>query len=228
MSIFTTIREGILPNCRAGSLIPPRDARRRGQRPRPTGSVIPRGWASARGFTLVEFMVAALLSGLVLTGVISTNLQLMRSGVRLTQYAEMSTQVRRGLEPLGVDLKSASAIKWNSASDITLTIPTVAGSTRQVTYAWTSATQSLFQVPGADSTVTAGRVYLVRGIVAFSDGTAGATFARFDRNGVAATTDLATKSVQIIVNVARSAPTVATTTDTAVSAGFVLRNKPTS
>jgi hypothetical protein len=173
-------------------------------------------------------MVAALLSGLVLTGVMSTNLQLMRSGVRLTQYAEMSTQVRRGLEPLGMDLKSASAIKWNNASDITLTIPTAAGSTRQVTYAWTSATQSLFQVPGADSTVTAGRVYLVRGIIAFSDGTAGATFVRFDRNGVAATTDLATKSVQILVNVARSATTVATTTDTAVSAGFVLRNKPTS
>lgn len=189
------------------------------------------GWlnpSAARGFTLVELMVAALLSGLVLTGVMTTNLQLMRSGVRLTQYAEMSTQVRRGLEPLGVDIKSASAIKWNGASDITLTIPTAAGATRQVTYAWTAATRSLFQVPGADSTVTTGRVYLVRGITAFADGTAGATFARFDRDGAAATTDLATKRIQIVLNVARTATTVATTTDTAVSAGFVLRNKPTT
>jgi len=178
------------------------------------------------GFTLVELMVAALIGGLVLTGVLTTNLQLMRSGVRLTQYAEMSTQIRRGLEPLGVDLKSASAIKWNSASDITLTIPTVAGSTRQVTYAWTTATQSLFQVPGTDSTVTAGRVYLVKGIPAFSDGTAGVTFARFDRDGVAATTDLATKRVQVTLNVVRQAQTAAMSTDTAVSAGFILRNKP--
>lgn len=183
---------------------------------------------AVHGFTIVELMVAALIGGLVLTGVLTTNLQLMRSGVRLTQYAEMSTQIRRGLEPLGVDLKSASAIKWNSASDITLTIPTVDGSTRQVTYAWTGATQSLFQVPGTDSSVTAGRVYLVKGVPSFSDGTAGVKFTRFDRDGAIATTDLATKRVQVILNVVRSAHTAAKSTDTAVSAGFILRNKPVS
>ncbi len=183
---------------------------------------------AGRGFTLVELMVAAVLGGMVLAGVLTTNLQLMRSGVRLTQYAEMSTQIRRGLEELGVDLQSASAIKWNNASDITLTVPTSAGSTQQVTYAWTSATQSLFQVPGADSTATAGRVYLVRGIPALADGSAGVTFARFDRDGVAATTDLATKRVQVIMNLVRQARTAATATDTAVSAVFVLRNKPVS
>ena len=184
--------------------------------------------APVRGFTLVEVLVAAVLGGLVLTGVLSTNLGLMRSGVRITQYAEMSSQIRRGLEPLGVDLKSANAIKWNSASDLTLTIPTVGGLTRQVTYAWTSATQSLFQVPGTDSTVTVGRIFLVRGIPAFADGTAGVTFVRFDRDGIAATTDLATKRVQVIMNVVRTARTAPTSTDTAVSAGFILRNKPVS
>lgn len=183
---------------------------------------------TARGFTLVEFMVAAVLGGLVLTGVLTTNLQLMRSGVRLTQYAEMSAQNRRGLEQLGVDLKNASAIKWNGASDITLTIPTAAGSTRQVTYAWTSATQGLIQVPGTDSTVLTGRVVLVSGIPAFADGTAGVKFSRFDRDGVAATTDAATKQVQVIMNVTRQARTAAASTDTAVSAAFILRNKPVS
>jgi hypothetical protein len=173
-------------------------------------------------------MVAALLSGLVLTGVLTATLQLMRSGVRITQYAEMSTQVRRGLEQLGHDLKIASAIKWNSASDITLTLPTTGGSTTQVTYAWTSATQSLFSVPGTDSTVTTGRVFLVRGIPALADGSAGATFARFDRDGNAATTDLATKRVQVILNVVRQTGQTATATDTAVSASFILRNKPVS
>lgn len=184
--------------------------------------------AAGRGFTLVEVLVAAVLGGLVLAGVLTTNLQLMRSGVRITQYAEMSSQIRRGLEPLGVDLKSANAIKWNTASDLTLTIPTVGGSTRQVTYAWTSATQSLFQVPGTDSSVTVGRVFLVKGIPTFTDGTAGVTFVRFDRDGIAATTDLATKRVQVIMNVVRTARTAATSTDTAVSAGFILRNKPVS
>ncbi len=186
------------------------------------------GRGSPCGFTLVELLVAAALSGLVLVGVLTTNLELLRSGVRLTQYAEMSTQVRRGLEQLGMDLRNATAIKWNGASDITLTVPTAAGATRQVTYAWTGATRSLFQVPGADSAATAGRVDLVRGIPAFADGTAGVSFVRLDRDGGVATTDAATKRVQVVMNVLRSAGPAAATSDTAVSAAFILRNKPAS
>lgn len=180
------------------------------------------------GFTLVELMVAALLGGLVLTGVLTTNLQLLRSGVRVTQYAEMSTQVRRGFEQLERDLKSASDLAWNNASDITLTIPTAAGTTRQVTYAWTSATQSFFLVPGASSAVTAGRVILVRGLPIKSDGSAGVLFARYDRDGNTASTNPATKRVQVILNLVRSTGSAAQATDTAVSAIFILRNKPTS
>lgn len=176
---------------------------------------------SRPGFTLVEVMVGALLGGFVLAGVLVTNLQLMRSGLRITQYAEMSTQTRRGLEQLSADLKSASAIVWNSSADITLTIPTSAGSTRQVTYAWTSATQSLFMVVGASSSVTVGRVYLVNGVAAV-------TFSRYDRDGSVATTDLATKRVRVSITASRSAKTAATATDTAISATFILRNKPTS
>ncbi len=180
-----------------------------------------------RGFTLIELMVAALIGGLVLTGMLTTNLQLMRSGARVTQYAEMSTQVRRGIEQLEGDLKSAIGITWNGASDITLTLPAQNGTTSQVTYAWTSATQSFFRVPGASSAVTAGRIYLVNGIPLLASGAAGLTFARYDRDGNVATTDLATKGVQVSMNVVRSAQTAATTTDTAVSAIFTLRNKPT-
>lgn len=188
----------------------------------------PAAAGNRRGFTLVELMVAALLGGLVLTGVLATNLQLLRSGVRVTQYAEMSTQVRRGIEQLEGDLKSASAITWNGASDITLTIPTAAGATRQVTYAWTGATQAFFMVPGNSSAVTAGRVFLVRGIPTRADGSAGVLFARYDRDGNVAATDLATKGVQVSLNVVRTVRTAATSTDTAVSAIFVLRNKPTT
>jgi prepilin-type N-terminal cleavage/methylation domain-containing protein len=182
----------------------------------------------SRGFTLVELMVAALLGGLVLTGVLAVNLQLLRTGVRVTQYAEMSAQVRRGIGWLEGDLRSASAITWNSASDITLTIPTSDGATRQVTYAWTAATQAFFMVPGASSAATGGRVYLVQGIPVRSDGSDGVMFARYDRDGNVATTDLATKGVQVSLNVVRSAQTAAGTTDTAVSAIFILRNKPVS
>lgn len=181
-----------------------------------------------QGFTLVELMVAATLGALVLTGVLATNLELLRSGARVTQYSEMSTQVRRALQQLEADVKSAITITWNGASDITLTLPAQDGSTSQVTYAWTSATESFFRVPGASSAVTTGRIYLVKGIPLLADGSAGLTFARFDRDGAVATTDLATKRVQVSLNVVRSQSSLASTTDTAVSAIFVLRNKPTS
>ena len=183
---------------------------------------------TARGFTLVEVMVAALLGGLVLVGVLTTNLQVIRSGVRLTQYAEMEAQVRRGLDQLGRDLRIASGITWNGTSDITLTVPTSSGSTRRVTYAWTSSSQSLFQVAGTDSTVTAGRIYLVRGIAPLANGDPGLTFNRFDRDGNAAATDLATKRIQVSLTVGRQAGVMAAATENNVSATFTLRNKPTS
>ncbi len=169
-------------------------------------------------------MVAAALSGIVLLGVLTTNLQLMGSGVRLTQYAEMESQVRRSLEKFGGDLRNAKDFKWNSASDITLTLQDAT----QVTYAWTAATQSLFLVPGANSTVTAGRYYLVTGIPPLANGSAGLTFARFDRDGNAATTDLATKRVLLTMTVGRQAGLFAAATENSVSASFTLRNKPTS
>ena len=182
----------------------------------------------ARGFTLVELLVAATLSGLVLAGVAATALQIMRSGVRVNQYAEMSTQVRRGLEQLEGDLRSASAITWNNASDITLTVPTPGGATRQVTYAWTGAAQAFYLVPGTSSAATAGRVILIRDLPARPNGSAGLVFNRYDLAGNAATTDAATKSLQVTVYAVRSARGMANTTDTAVSAIFVLRNKPVS
>lgn len=185
-------------------------------------------WPRSRGFTLVEVMIAALLGGFVLLGVLTTNLQLMRSGVRITQYAEMNSQVRRGLEQLSNHLKNASDVTLNSSSDLTLTIPVTDGTTTQVTYAWTSATQSLFSVAGADSTVTVGRIFLVQGIPALANGNPGVTFARFDRDGNAAATNGATKRIQVTMNVTRTAPTAAATSASAVSATFVLRNKPIS
>lgn len=180
---------------------------------------------SSSAFTLVELLAAVTISGFVLAGVLTTYLQLGRSGARLTQYAEMNTQIRRGLEQFGSDVRCASGITWNGTSDVTLTIPTLAGGTRQVTYAWTSATQAFFLVPGASSAATAGRIYLQRGIPALADGSPGVVFARYDNLGNAATTDAATKRLQVSLYLTRSARTAAGTSDTAVSASFMLRNK---
>jgi prepilin-type N-terminal cleavage/methylation domain-containing protein len=177
-------------------------------------------------FTLTELMVVAAVSGLLLLGVLSTNLHLWRTGARITHYAEMESQVRRALDQLGRDLKNATAVKWNGASDLTLTLPSLAGTTSQVTYAWTAAAQSFYLVTGADSAGTAGRIVLVPGVPAQAGGAAGLTFARFDRDGNAATTDLGTKMIQVNL-VPRRETTGAAATEI-ISATFTLRNKPTS
>lgn len=178
----------------------------------------------AGGFTLVEVMVATALSGLVLWAVLATNLQLMRSGVRIAHYAEMESQIRQGLETLGRDVRIATGFRWNSASDITLTLPTATGDSRQVTYACTATEGILFMVPGPSSSATSGRVNLVRGIPRLDDGRAGVTFARYDRNGSATTADGVTKRLDVSISVRRRTTTIAAATANAVSATFTLRN----
>lgn len=182
--------------------------------------------ARTRGFTLVEVLIAATISVFVLAGVLAANFQILRGGVRMANYVEMDSQVRRALEIFSRDLKAATAITRNGASDLTLTLPAGGTATTQVTYAWTAASGAFFRVAGANSATLVGRLELVRGIPALPDGTAGLTFARFDRDGAATTTDAATKSIQINLTAGRSAPGAGPGSSTMVSATYTLRAKP--
>ena len=177
------------------------------------------------GFTLVEVLVAAAISVFILAGVLTANLQIIRSGIRIAQYAEMDSQVRRALDSLGRDLKAARAIQWHGESDITLTVPVAGGTTAQVTYAWTAASGAFFRVAGASSATAMGRLELVRGIAALPAGGAGLSFSRYDRAGLPVTTDAATKLITVTLTVTRSAPTAADTSQRPVSATFALRSK---
>lgn len=185
-----------------------------------------RSAAASPGFTLVEILVAVTISIFVLAAVLAANLQIVRGGVRLSQYVEIDSQVRRALEMLSRDLKAAKAITWNSSSDITLTLPLTDTTTTQVTYAWTDASGTFFRVAGASSTTLVGRLELIRGIATLPDGTAGLVFARFDRDGQAATTDAATKSIQVNMTVARNPRAAGAGSTTMVSATYTLRSKP--
>ena len=194
---------------------------------RPPHPEIPGGAARGAAFTLVELLVAVTLSAVVLLGVLTTTVQLMRTGLSITHYSEMESQVRVGLETLGHDLRSASAITWNNASDLTLTVPQSDGSTAQVTYAWTGASQSLVRVPGANSTATAGRLTLITGIPSQAGGAPGLTFTRYDTAGNPTASDTATKEIRVTLTVVRRAAIGPAATEIGVSETFVLRNKPT-
>ena len=173
-----------------------------------------------RGFTLTEVMVAAGIGAFVLTAVLAANQQIVKSGLRAANYAEMETQCRRSLDQLGSDLRSATAFTYNNASDITITLPT----TGQITWAWDSTTLCLYRVPGASSSATSGRLTFARGIPVGANNAAGLTFSRFDRDGNAAATDGVTKRVSVKFSVKRATTGLATATENAVTATFVLRN----
>lgn len=185
----------------------------------------PRG---PRGFTLVEVMVAAGLSTLVLAGVLSAFLFIGRTGFSASGYSEMEAQVRRGFDTFANDARMASDIRWNGSQSVTLTLPTVTNATRQVTYAYDPAAagptaQCFYRQAGAADSAAPRRI-LVRGVAAdFS-------FARYKlaQDGVtdnAAANDLETKLVQINLRVARAGMTVGATTQSARSARYLLRNK---
>ena len=175
------------------------------------------------GFTLVELMIGATLSVIVLAGVMSAFLMLGRSGVSAANYAESEANIRRAIEDFSQDVRMASDIDWNSTSSITLTVPNNYTTTdNQVTYAWDSSTigstaRSFYRKPG-NASYSADKTVYVRSVVSF-------TFLRFNRLDAVAANDAETKRIQLSMNVSRSGSTLVSASTALVSASFIMRNK---
>lgn len=179
-----------------------------------TPSLTPERARRRGGFTLVEMMVGAALSSFILAGVLSTFLFLGRSGANLQNYSDMEAQARKGLELFAEDTRQASAITWNSATSVTLVVN--AGS---ITYAYNSTT----------------RVFTRNGVTIISNIRAGTfNFKAFNVAGtelpLATAANLtaassSTKQLQISLKASRTSRTVATATNTVLSARYILRNK---
>ncbi len=181
------------------------------------------------GFTLTELMIAASLGSIILAGVLSSFLMLVRSGVRTSNYSVMETETRRAFEQMGIDSRMANNLVSNFTGNVitsfTLTIPSEdLLSQRQVTYGYDtsdSTNQKLFMVPGSDPTVTTGRLNLVSHITNL-------TFLRYDTSDTlipaSTTSDAGVKHIQISVSVSRSASGVSAATQVIRSSAFTLRN----
>lgn len=187
----------------------------------------------ARGFTLVEVLIAASLGSIILAGVLSTFLMLVRSGVRVSNYSVMETETRRAFEQLGIDSRMANNFVSNFSGGVitsfTLTIPSNdLVSQRQVTYGYDtsdSSNKKLFMVPGSNPSTTTGRINLVSKVSSL-------TFLRYDTTGTlipaSTTSDAGVKHVQISVSVSRgdtgTSTSVVTATQVIRSSAFTLRN----
>lgn len=172
---------------------------------------------------MVEVMITAVIGAMMLTGVLSLFLMMGRSGYNASGYSTMDAEARRALEVLGVDARMASKIFWTDSSTITLTV-----SGAEVTYVYDSSTsgntaRSFYRKTGGVSS-TATPLILVRDVADF-------TFCRYKIvNGVdyTANNDLETKQIQITMRMVRSRATVASATNSILSARVVLRNKKVS
>ena len=172
-----------------------------------------------RGFTLTEVLISASLGAVIMAGVLSTFLFIGRSSTNATSYSNMEAEARQGLERFGQDTRQASAITWNSPTDILLTVNGVS-----VRYLFTAADGTLVR-----STATETRT-LITGVGQFKlTGYMinGATIP-FSSPATAAELENAnttTKQLQIFIKANRTLTTAADATNTVLSARFILRNK---
>lgn len=172
-----------------------------------------------RGFTLVEVLIAGSIGSVVLMGVLSTFLFLGRSQANIANYADMERQAREGLEYFAQDVRQASALNWNSNQSMTILVKGVS-----VTYAFNSANGTFNRTIGG-STAT-----LIEGISNFAYSgymVTGAEVSLADLSTAAKRTAAShvTKQVQIHLRATRTSTTVATASNTVLSARFILRNK---
>lgn len=183
---------------------------------------------SPRGFTLVEVLMAASLATMILAGVLSASLMMMRSGVRASNYSTMESESRRAFEQLGIDARMANLVTSyyppgsTVITALILSVPSQDLQTQsKVTYGYDTATAQLFMVPGNDPTVTTGRLNLVNNVVTL-------TFSRYDAAGSAipasTTSDVGVRHIQVSISISRAASGVAASTQVIRSTAFTIRN----
>lgn len=175
--------------------------------------------------------MAASLATMILAGVLSAALMMMRSGVRASNYSTMESESRRAFEQLGIDARMAnlfaSNFTGNVISSITMTVPSQDLQTQgQVTYGYDTTSDPtygmrFFMVPGNSAAATAGRLNLVNNVTSL-------TFNRYDAAGtaipVSTTSDAGVRHIQVSISISRSASGVAAATQVIRSTAFTIRN----
>ena len=178
-----------------------------------------------RGFTIVELMVAAALSAIILAGVTSSFVMFVRSSIRISNYATMEAEATRALEMLARDLRMAQAIATDAPTgaaesrniqQITLTVRNGSGvGTTSVVYSFDATAKTFKRVVGAVTTT------LIRNVVPST-----ASFSAYNLNQALAANDYETNQIKISMTTSPDTKgNYATTTKRVISARFVLRNR---
>jgi prepilin-type N-terminal cleavage/methylation domain-containing protein len=174
-----------------------------------------------RGFTLVESMVGMTISVFLLVGVLSAFLLFIRSGIAVSNYAQMAANGRRAVDAFAADVRMASNQVWNSNTSVTLTVPVgYTASANRVTYYFDS-TAGAFKRKAGDATSTNPATTLCRDVSTLS-------LSRYSRNNAAATSEADTKRLQLTMHLRTHTFASVDQTSLVVSASYVMRNNPSN
>lgn len=177
--------------------------------------------ARRAGFTLVELLIAMSLSTMIIAGVMTTFLSLSRTSLRMGSYNDMESETRKGLELFGRDARMANAIVWNSATDVSLTVPT-SGADETYRYAYNSTARTFTRTrttPSAAASQTLFTSVDSLDFKAYKINTATVDLSNLAQAAID------TKQIQLTINSSRTNSTVALATANVLSARFILRNK---
>jgi Tfp pilus assembly protein PilW len=174
------------------------------------------------GLTLVELLIAASLSIIILGGVMTSFILIVKSGYATSQYTDMELQSRKGLEYFARDVRMASAIdwsNWNTDASIALTIPT-SSATDTITYRYIAASKTFTRFTASTNQTQT----LFSNIASFDLIPYNITGASIPLNNLSEATQR-TKQLQLTLVTNQSRTLMAKTTNTVLSARFILRNK---
>lgn len=184
----------------------------------------PRIRSSRAAFTLSEVLIASTLSVFVMAGVLGAFIFFGQTGLAVGHYQAMENELRRGLEIFSEDVRMATDVRWTDAWRITLTVPAATAAAQSVSYAFEpdrpgALTGQLYRIL-ADGT----RERLVR------DVSSDFAFQRYkiEQPGITdntAANDLETKQLQLNLRTLRVTTGGPASTQAAISARYVLRNK---
>ena len=169
-------------------------------------------WPLSRGrygFTLVELMIATVLSAIVFGAIFSAYIFMGRNLTRLANFQQQQVQNRRVLYVLSKDVNEATQVTTALPASLAITLPSGG-----VTYTYDPAAQTLTRQTGPTTTI------LLSNLTNFA-------FSYFDQYG--ASTASAINIKQIALNYSSSVGDRANGTkasDSVASSRIVLRGKP--
>ena len=172
-------------------------------------------------------MIASTLSVFVLAGVLGAFLFFGRTGLAAGYYQAMESELRRGLEIFSEDVRMATDIRWTTPWNISLSVPASDGSSHAIAY--------VFE-PVREGALT-GNLYRIhedgRRELLVHDVSSDFTFQRYklEQPGYVDNTagnDLETKQLQLNLRTLRVTAGAPASTQAAISARYILRNKRVS